>query len=102
MEVVDHVPVGRPAVLDLREAHAKHVGQLEPGLRKPNAELLPGRFPVDTVLAPAAVDEVAYFDRRRVREDFERRFSLERMTAEYVRVYQRLLKPEVSAVTTAA
>jgi glycosyltransferase involved in cell wall biosynthesis len=41
-----------------------------------------------------SIEHVHLLDRRRVREAFEERFSAERMAADYVTVYQRLLERE--------
>jgi hypothetical protein len=41
-------------------------------------------------------------DRARIRASFERRFSVERMTADYVALYNRLVATRASSVGTAA
>ena len=51
-----------------------------------------GRIVRDEDEAVAAVDEVARFDRRRVRAVFERRFSAEVMADRYSDLYRRLLR----------
>jgi len=40
--------------------------------------------------ALAAISRVAALDRRRVRDEFERRFTARRMTNDYVAIYQEL------------
>lgn len=52
--------------------------------------------------AVTAVEELGGLDRRLVRECFESRFSVERMAADYVGVYERLIDPYMAAVDTAA
>jgi glycosyltransferase involved in cell wall biosynthesis len=49
-------------------------------------------FLVDGVgQAVSAVDRLASLDRRRIRRRFEERFAVERMSAEYLDVYRRLV-----------
>ena len=49
-------------------------------------------FIVDTIeKAAAAVPRVSHLDRAKVRAEFERRFTAERMARDYVGIYQRLL-----------
>jgi len=38
-----------------------------------------------------ALDKIQHFDRKRCRQVFEERFSVERMTRDYVQVYEKLL-----------
>src|SRR5262249_46809597 len=45
----------------------------------------------DLDAAVAAVDQVASLSRRRCREVFESRFTVERMADDYLAIYQRLL-----------
>jgi glycosyltransferase involved in cell wall biosynthesis len=53
-------------------------------------------FVVDSVEeAVAAVGRVGQLSRRRCREEFERRFSVQRMVRDYLRLYRRLLEQEV-------
>lgn len=52
--------------------------------------------------AAAAIDELAAMDRRKIRDCFERRFSVERMTADYVALYNQLVSDGASSVSTAA
>jgi glycosyltransferase involved in cell wall biosynthesis len=48
-------------------------------------------FIVDSIdAAAAAVHRAAQLDRRMVRQNFERRFSVERMTRDYLEIYRRL------------
>jgi glycosyltransferase involved in cell wall biosynthesis len=57
---------------------------------------------VDSIFeAVTAVDELAALDRAKVREYFERRFSVERMASDYIAVYQRLVSRHASVVTAA-
>jgi glycosyltransferase involved in cell wall biosynthesis len=55
-------------------------------------EGLSGRIVGNREAAIAAVKSVGQFDRAIVRQCFDRRFTVERMTAGYVRLYQRLLQ----------
>jgi glycosyltransferase involved in cell wall biosynthesis len=51
-------------------------------------------FMVDTLDdAMKATERVATIDRRRCREVFERRFTVERMAREYVEAYQQVAEP---------
>lgn len=52
--------------------------------------------------AAAAIDELAAVDRRKIRDCFERRFCVERMTADYVALYNQLVSDSASSVSTAA
>jgi glycosyltransferase involved in cell wall biosynthesis len=52
--------------------------------------------------AVAVIDELAALDRSKVRASFECRFSVERMTADYVALYNRLVATHASSVGTAA
>lgn len=52
--------------------------------------------------AAAAIDELAGLDRRAVRRCFDERFSVERMAAEYLGIYQRLIDPCLATADTAA
>jgi glycosyltransferase involved in cell wall biosynthesis len=44
-----------------------------------------------------ALDKIEHFDRSRCRSVFEKRFSTARMAAEYVKIYERLMKSPVRA-----
>jgi glycosyltransferase involved in cell wall biosynthesis len=55
-------------------------------------EGITGRVVQDEEEAAAAVAEVATYDRRRIRNVFERRFSAEAMAHHYVDLYHRLLR----------
>ena len=61
-----------------------------------------GRVVESIYQAVAAIDELAALDRGLVRECFEHRFSVERMTADYLAVYERLVDLRTSSVNTAA
>lgn len=61
-----------------------------------------GRIVESIYEAVAAIDELATYDRKRVREYFESRFSVERMAADYLAIYERLVDGHVAAVHTAA
>jgi glycosyltransferase involved in cell wall biosynthesis len=61
-----------------------------------------GRIVESIYDAVEAIDELAGYDRRRVRDYFENRFSVERMTADYLKIYERLVNRHVKAVHTAA
>lgn len=61
-----------------------------------------GRIVESIYDAVAAIDELAGFDRRLVRDCFEHRFSVERMAADYVTIYERLVDVHVASVNTAA
>ena len=43
-----------------------------------------------------AIKEFLELDRRRCRRSFEERFTVERMVQDYLRVYERVLKREIS------
>ena len=43
---------------------------------------------------PSALLEIGRIDRNRCRREFERRFSAERMAADYVELYRRLVAGE--------
>ncbi len=59
-------------------------------------------FVVDTIEdAVAAVRRVALLDRGRVRAEFERRFTAERMARDYLNIYQELLSARTRAVQVA-
>jgi glycosyltransferase involved in cell wall biosynthesis len=59
-------------------------------------------FIVDTIdEAVAAVSRVAHLDRAKVRAEFERRFTAERMACDYVAIYQRLLFESTQRVQVA-
>lgn len=61
-----------------------------------------GRIVESVYEAVAAVDELAALDRRLVRECFENRFCVERMAADYLTIYQRLVDRNAASVHTAA
>jgi glycosyltransferase involved in cell wall biosynthesis len=61
-----------------------------------------GRIVTSISEAVAVIDELAAMDRARIRASFERRFSVERMTADYVALYNRLVATRASSVGTAA
>jgi glycosyltransferase involved in cell wall biosynthesis len=44
-----------------------------------------------------AVEKMQHFDRSRCRKVFEERFSAARMVADYVKIYERLVKTQISA-----
>ncbi len=44
--------------------------------------------------AVAALSKLENFDRKRCRQEFERRFSANRMTADYLRVYRRVIEDQ--------
>jgi glycosyltransferase involved in cell wall biosynthesis len=66
------------------------------------ADGVSGRIVESIYKAVAAVDEVAGFDRRLVRDCFEHRFSVERMASDYATVYERLCERHLASVNTAA
>jgi len=61
-----------------------------------------GRVVSSIYEAVAAIDDAASLNRATVREAFERRFSVERMAADYVAVYERLIGFRASSVHPAA
>ncbi len=61
-----------------------------------------GRIVESIYQAVEAIDEVAGFDRRLVRDCFEHRFSVERMASDYKLLYNRLVERHVASVNTAA
>ncbi len=66
------------------------------------ADGVSGRIVESIYEAVAAVDEVATFNRRLVRDCFEHRFSVERMASDYKALYERLADRHVPSVHTAA
>jgi glycosyltransferase involved in cell wall biosynthesis len=67
---------------------------------------LTGRIVSDVDEAVRAIPELLALDRRAIRSRFEERFSSARMAADYVRIYQRMLRrpavPKVQLSTLAA
>lgn len=61
-----------------------------------------GRIIESIFQAVAAIDELAGMDRRLVRDCFEHRFSVERMTADYLAIYERLVDRPIASIHTAA
>jgi glycosyltransferase involved in cell wall biosynthesis len=61
-----------------------------------------GRIVESVFEAVTAIDELAGFDRRLVRDCFEHRFGVERMAADYLGIYERLIDRHVASVNTAA
>ncbi|HET6629723.1 MAG TPA: glycosyltransferase family 4 protein [Woeseiaceae bacterium] len=66
------------------------------------ADGVSGRIVESIYEAVEAIDELAGFDRRLVRDCFEHRFSVERMASDYRSVYDRLVERHVTSVNTAA
>jgi glycosyltransferase involved in cell wall biosynthesis len=57
-------------------------------------------FVVDTLdQAVAAVGRLENLERRQVRAAFERRFTVERMTSDYARIYQALFASNLASST---
>jgi glycosyltransferase involved in cell wall biosynthesis len=80
--MIEAMACGTP-VLAFRRGSAAEI--VEPGITG---------FLVDTVEeAIRAIPKLLGLDRRRVRRRFEERFSADRMAANYVELYQRLVKP---------
>jgi glycosyltransferase involved in cell wall biosynthesis len=91
LTMIESLSCGTPVV-------AWHCGSV-PEIIKDGAT---GRVVNSIYEAVTAVDEVASLDRAMIRETFERRFSAERMAADYVAVYERLARVRASSVHPAA